>query len=87
MLPEIAPACCGYARRNGSTVPRRTTGEGSGALRERQAAEQRSGRLAKSKSQCEAYVCDFFFLAFFFAITLLPAFDAPRPFKMVVHCK
>jgi hypothetical protein len=30
---------------------------------------------------------DLLFAFFFFAITLLLAFDAPRPFKMVVHYK
>jgi hypothetical protein len=66
-----------------------STDQGGGKRRaqERQAAEQQSGRLATSKSQFETYVCDFFFLAFFFAITLLPAFAAPRPFKMVVRYK
>jgi len=37
-----------------------------------QTAEHRSGRLATSKSQCESYVCDFFFLFFFFAMMPTP---------------
>jgi hypothetical protein len=59
-----------------------STDQGGGKRRaqERQTAEHRSGRLATSKSQCEAYVCDFFFLFFFFAMMLLLG-DAPHPQK------